>query len=199
MKILSFVDLHGSLKALEKIQQLYKREKPDIVICAGDISIFEQNIDYLVHRVAKLGAPLLMIQGNHEDIVATRRACSKYDNMIFMHGQAKVINDVLFLGWGGGGFSTRDEVFEKKQKVFEKIMKDYKKVVMISHAPPYKTRLDRIIDENCGNKTLRNFIQKHRNIVLAVSGHLHENEGKEDRLGNARIINPGPFGKVTTI
>jgi Icc-related predicted phosphoesterase len=32
-----------------------------------------------------------------------------------------------------------------------------------------------------------------------VAGHLHENEGKEDHIGQTRVVNPGPFGKVMTI
>ena len=199
MKILAFVDLHGSLTALKKLQSLFDREKPDLVVCPGDISIFEQNMTYLMDRIAKFKVPVLMLHGNHEDIISMRRACSKYDNTIFMHGQAKVINGVLFLGWGGGGFSIKDEVFEKKQKVFEKVMRGYDKVVFLFHAPPYNTKLDLIIDEHCGNKTIAAFIKKHKSIVLGITGHLHENSGKEDRLGNARVVNPGPFGKVMII
>lgn len=200
MKILAFVDLHGSLKALDKVRQLYDREKPDVVVCAGDASIFEQNLDYILQRISKFKVPVLVIQGNHEDVVSMRRACSRHDNTIFMHGQAKAINGVLFLGWGGGGFSTRDEILEKKQKVFEKVMQDYSKVVLITHAPPHNTKLDRIIDENCGSKTLRNFIKKHtKKILLAVSGHLHENEGKEDHISETRVVNPGPYGRVMNV
>ncbi|MBS3097214.1 hypothetical protein J4209_00295 [Candidatus Woesearchaeota archaeon] len=31
---------------------------------------------------------------------------------------------------------------------------------------------------------------------LAISGHLHENAGKEDKIGKTKIVNPGPFGKI---
>src|SRR3989338_4277221 len=29
-----------------------------------------------------------------------------------------------------------------------------------------------------------------------ISDHLHENAGKEDKIGKTKVINPGPFGKI---
>jgi uncharacterized protein len=200
MKILAFVDLHGSLKALKKLQSKVDREKPDIIVCAGDISIFEQNLDYLVHRISKFKKTVLFVHGNHEDAGTMKKACSLFENTRFIHGQSFVQDGVLFLGWGGGGFSTTDKEFEKKANEFEKKMEGFDKVVLITHAPPYNTRLDRIIEESCGNKSIRNFIKKNaKKIRAAVAGHLHENAGSEDHIKETRIVNPGPFGKVINV
>jgi Icc-related predicted phosphoesterase len=200
MKILAFVDLHGSLKALKRLQKAVEREKPDVIVCAGDLSIFEQNIDYILHRISKFRKPVLMVHGNHEDEKTMKKSCGLFENVTFIHGKAYVHDDTLFLGWGGGGFSTSDKEFEKKAKNFEKKMKGFEKAVMVTHAPPYNTKIDRIIEESCGNKSIRNFISKNtKKIKVAISGHLHENAGKEDHIKETRIVNPGPFGKVITI
>lgn len=200
MKILAFVDLHGSLKALKKLQKLVDKEKPDIIVCAGDISIFEQNLDYLAHRISKFKKPVLMVHGNHEDESSMKKSCKLFENVTFIHGNVYVHDDTLFLGWGGGGFSMRDKDFEKKAKDFEKKMKGFEKVVLITHAPPYNTNLDKIIDESCGNKSIRKFIAKNtKKIKVTIAGHLHENAGSEDHIKDTRIVNPGPFGKVITI
>ncbi len=95
--------------------------------------------------------------------------------------------------------SEETSQLEKKIKDFKKKMEKFEKVVLLTHAPPYNTRLDKIIEESCGNKSIRKFIKKHKKIVLAVSGHLHENAGREDHVGSTRVVNPGPFGRVMSI
>ena len=94
-----------------------------------------------------------------------------------------------------------DREFEKTSKTkFNKIIgknKD-KKIILVTHAPPYKTNVDRIAGGHCGNKSIRHFIDKNK-IDLVVCGHLHENFGKEDKIKKTRIINPGPFGKIVEI
>ena len=73
-----------------------------------------------------------------------------------------------------------------------------KKVILVTHAPPYQTRLDKIGDSFVGNRSIRNFIESN-NPMLAISGHFHENSGKDDRIGKTVVINPGPFGKLIRI
>jgi len=198
MKILAFVDMHGSLGALKKIKKQAK--KADIIVCAGDLTIFEQGIDYFLGKLDKLNKPTLMIHGNHEDETVLKKLCSKYKNMIFLHARGYKENGYLFLGYGGGGFSMRDKGFEKLSKQFEKKIKKLgnPNVILVTHAPPYKTKIDLIMKEPCGNKSIKNFVKKVK-PELVISGHLHENAGKEDKLGNTRIINPGPYGKLISI
>lgn len=197
MKILAFVDMHGSLKALKKLQEKVDKQKPDLIICAGDFTVFEQNMDYIIHRFSKWKVPVLMIHGNHEDEGTLEDACKGRKNVFFMHGKTYNYDHTIILGHGGGGFSLRDKEFEKDAKKFEKKMAGFEKVVLFTHAPPYKTKLDPIMSSPCGCKSIKNFIKKHnKKIKVAISGHLHENSGKEDKIGNTRIINPSPYGKI---
>ena len=55
MKLLAFVDIHGSLKAIKKIAEKAKKSKPDLLVCAGALTKFEQGLDYLLYRLDKIG------------------------------------------------------------------------------------------------------------------------------------------------
>ena len=199
MKVLAFVDMHGSLTGLKKIEKQAK--KADLIICAGDFTIFGQNTDHFLKKFNAFNKPMLIVPGNHEDEAELQALCKKYKNINYLHAKGYKEGEFFFLGYGGGGFSMRDKAFEKLSKQFEKEIKDLgnPKTILITHAPPYKTKIDRIMDEPCGNKSIKNFIKKIQPMILVVSGHLHENAGKEDKVGNTRVINPGPYGKLISI
>ena len=200
MKILAFTDLHLSSYAFKKIKSKVKKQNPDLLICAGDISIFEQGLDFILNKFNKLKKKTLIIHGNHETEKVLRKLCSKYKNLIFIHKKKYRQNNHVFLGYGGGGFSLTDSGFYKTGKKFSKIIRKNrgKKIILITHASPYKTKLDLIVGSHCGNKTLRNFIIKNK-IDLHICGHLHENFGKKDKIRKTEIINPGPYGKIIRI
>ena len=198
MKILAFVDMHGSLKALNKIKEQAK--KADIIICAGDISIFSNDLDKLLYELDRLNKTLLIIPGNHESDEDLTELSKMSNNIINLHKKSFVKGKYLFIGYGGSGFSMVDKDFEKTTKRFEKEIKAHKdkKTILVTHAPPYKTKLDNIMGEPCGNKSIKNFIKKV-NLHLVIAGHLHENAGKQDKIKNTIIINPGPYGKIISI
>jgi putative phosphoesterase len=198
MKILAFVDVHGSLKALDKIKA--KAKDVDIVVCSGDISIFENNLDKLLMELNKLNKTILIVPGNHEEDSDLSQVVQMFDNITDIHKKSFVDGNYLFLGYGGSGFSMVDKEFIKASKKFEKEIgknKD-KKVILVTHAPPYKTKLDNIMGEYCGNKSIKNFVVKVK-PDLVIAGHLHENSGKEDKIKGIKLINPGPFGKIVDI
>ena len=201
MKILAFTDTHGSLLAFKRIRQKVKTQNPDLLVCAGDVSIFEHGISGIMRKLNSLNKQVIIVHGNHEDS-STFLKCSKlFKNIIFIHKKQFIKNNILFLGYGGGGFSIVDKEFEKIAKTkFKKIInrnKD-KKIILVTHAPPYKTKLDKLVQGHCGNKSIRKFVEKNK-IDLLVCGHLHENFGKEDKIKRTKVINPGPFGKIIII
>ena len=195
MKILCFVDLHGNKKGLDKI--IEKGKKADVIVCAGDFTIFSNAQELILSKLNKIGKPVLLIHGNHEDDDELRKDCKKFKNCKFIHRSAFRYDEVLFLGWGGGGFSFVDRGFEKNIKRFRNMIKKDDKVVLVTHAPPYKTKIDEIGGEHAGCKSIRKFIEKVK-PVLAVSGHLHECTG-EDYIGKTKVINPGYKGKMVVL
>ena len=201
MKILAFTDTHGSLSALKRIKSKVNAQKPDLLVCAGDVSLFERGIVGIMRRLDKLNKKIIMVHGNHEDDSTFRKLSKIFKNIIFIHKHHFIQNNVLFLGYGGGGFSIVDKEFEKiANSRFRKLIKNNKdkKIVLVTHGPPYRTRLDKLMQGHCGNRSIRNFIEKNK-IDLLICGHLHENFGKEDKIRKTRYINPGPFGKIVEI
>jgi len=106
MKLLAFVDMHGSHKALEKIKAQSKQS--DILVCAGDISIFENNLDKLFFELNKLNKPVLIIPGNHESTESINVLTKLFPNIINIDEKGHAIGNYLFFGYGGGGFSMVD-------------------------------------------------------------------------------------------
>jgi uncharacterized protein len=200
MKILAFTDIHGSEISIKRISQKIKSERPDLLVCAGDISIFEHGIVGILKKLNRLGKKIIMVHGNHEDEESFPKYVKPLKNLIYIHGASHLEKDVLFVGYGGDGFSVIDRKFEKISKSLEKVIKsnESRKVVLLCHAPPYNTKLDKLVEGHCGNKSIRNFIEKCR-IDLMLCGHLHENFGREDWIKKTRLVNPGPFGKIIKI
>ena len=194
MKILAFADLHGSISSLRKVKK--KAKKADIIVCLGDFTIFGDNIIYFMKKINKLGKPVLIIHGNHETRTEVQVLSKGLKNITFMHRKAKVIGDCLFLGYGGGGFSIRDEDFDLKwEKKFKEKIKKNKKVVFMTHQPPYGTNIDLVWDEHCGNKSFRDFYRQNR-VDVFFSGHLHETADTIEVVKGTTLINPGPQGIV---
>ena len=201
MKILAFTDIHGSYSALRRIEQKAKNQSIDLVVCCGDITIFEHGIRPILKRLNKLDKKIAVVHGNHENEKTFLRYSKMFGNIIFLHKRHLIWKNFVFLGYGGGGFSDVDDEFEQTSKTkFKKIMSanKEKKIILLTHAPPYKTKLDRLASGFCGNKSIRHFLEKNR-IDLSICGHIHENFGKEDRIKKTRIINPGPFGRFIEI
>ena len=105
MKILAFTDMHLSTIALSKIKSKIKKQNPDLLVCAGDLTIFEKGLDIILNKLSKLKKKTLLIHGNHETDKVMRKLCSKYNNLIFIHKSYHQHNNCTFLGYGGGGFS----------------------------------------------------------------------------------------------
>ena len=139
-----------------------------------------------------------MVHGNHEDDLTYFRYSKIFKNIVFIHKKHFIENNLLFIGYGGGGFSQKDMEFEHLAKTkFKDIINQNKnkKIIFVTHAPPYGTKADKLGRNYAGNKSFRRFIENYK-IDLHICGHLHENFGKEDRIGRTKVINPGPFGKI---
>lgn len=187
MKILVFTDVHGVFTILKKIAR--KSQKVDLLICCGDISNFGKNLNKIFLFLKKLNKPLLIVHGNHETNDNINSFSKVYDYIINIHNKKYSVDNYEFFGWGGGGFSRKDEKLDKLNINFNK------KLIFISHSIPYKTKLDALNHDHTGSISIRKFIEKHKPI-LHFCGHLHENEAKRDKISNTLIINPGPYGKI---
>lgn len=192
MKILAFTDIHGEEKFLSKIVK--KSEKADILVCCGDFTFFGQNIKKIVKRLLTMKKPLLVLHGNHETEAEIEEVAGK--DVIRIHKKPYSIGNYVFLGHGGGGFSLSDRKLEKKIPLFKKTIKKGNKVILVTHAPPFGTELDLMpwtghVGCQSINKTI---IDIKPNLLIC--GHLHENFGVHQKMGETFMINPGPEGVI---
>jgi uncharacterized protein len=202
LKILAFSDMHGSDIAMKKLKK--KSKKSDLIICAGDISIFSNDLKNILDFFEKIEKPMIIISGNHEDDHELKNTCSKLKNIIFVKDNIYSIGNYHFICSEGNGFSHEDRHFEKVAENMYKKIKNLRKkdregvFILVTHAPPHKTRLDQIIGGHSGNKAIRRFIYKSR-PNLAICGHIHENSRKKDKINKTRLVNPGPYGMILDV
>ncbi len=202
LRILAFSDLHGDEKALKLLEK--KAKKADVAVCAGDFTVFENHILRIMRKLDGIGKPVILVNGNHEDSFLVAEICRKLRNVRFVHRRAYSCSqfpDYVFAGHGGEGFDTESEDFEqfnrRSSSRLQQLRKKGKKIIFVTHQPPYGTKVDYIWAQH-GNKSYSRFVKKVQ-PVLHVCGHLHETQGKKDRIGKTLIINPGPKGKIVVV
>jgi hypothetical protein len=202
MKILAFTDVHAYLPSINKILAKAKKEKPDLIICAGDFTSFGNGLDII--KKFDIGIPLLMIPGNHEIPEEISFLAKKFSFVKNIHLKHFILGSYFFLGCGGGGFTQHHAEFEQSEQKFSEAIKKLKvkdhkyEIILVTHQPPYNTKTDYIYGEHAGSKSIRKFIEKYH-PSLCITGHLHENEGKRDKIDGTLIVNPGPDGEIIEI
>lgn len=195
MKILFFVDTHDDKEALARLAELAKKQKVDLLVCAGDISEFGKDLRANIKSM-DIGKRMLIIPGNHEDADDINKAIKGLKWVTSIHKKSLCVGGVLFLGCGGGGLSEYNTQFERSMDSFKKAMEVFSgKVVLVLHGPPYNTKLDTLGIKRLGVKSVRQFIEAAQ-PDYAICGHFHETAGKQDKVGKTVIINPGKDGVV---
>jgi Icc-related predicted phosphoesterase len=198
MKVLAFSDMHGSIKALKVIKK--KSKFADLIICSGDFTIFGNSIHVFLKIFNSFNKKVLLVAGNHENHLNMEHICKSYSNIIYLHNKAIVIDNFLFFGNNGNGFAFVDSVFEREIKHSIPVLKQYKdkKKVLLTHAAPFGTKADIIIDKHCGNKSIRNFLLEQK-IDCNFCGHIHEAANTITKIQKTTIVNSGAFGIIITI
>jgi uncharacterized protein len=194
MKFLTFTDLHEDKPALRALIKRAAQKDIDFVVCCGDFSNFGSGIKNVLSSFNKLNKKFYFIPGNHEESLDLLELVKSYPNCISFHEQTFIEGNYLFLGYGGGGFAQEDEQFRKVSRQWYGEHKD-KKIVLVTHMPPYATKLDLLEMGHVGNKDYLNFIRRIK-PKLAISGHLHETVGAMDKIDRTQIVNPGWDGMV---
>ncbi len=207
MKLIAFTDTHGSTTSLRHLKKIIvqekkkKKKKPvDVAVCCGDFTIFGQRLASSLKQMNKLGIPVVLIHGNHESSDVVRKESAKHKNLIFVDRRHHRFGNVVFLGYGGGGFALRDKSFLAWAKEQFRTLKKKDKAILLFHSPPYGTNLDVVVDGHCGNKDYTRFIQKkYKQLYLVLAGHIHECNGQVDKIGDVVLANPGPRGMLFEI
>ena len=105
--------------------------------------------------------------------------------------------NVGIFGAGNAGTLFVDEkgTFEKLKKGFEKV-KNLEKKIMVTHFHAAGTKSE--LSGFQGSFGIRKAIEKFQ-PDLFISGHIHELEGIEEKIGKTRVINVGRKGRIIEI
>ena len=189
-KILLLSDIHGNRMILEMIKSHQK--EVDMVVIAGDIDTRKHRLIELITNSAKIVDKVLVIPGNC-DIPEHFDDLGEYN----IHGRKIVLDSYTFIGIGGSPPTPFGMPFEMSENMLYetavRALRDEKpkNLIVVSHSPPYKTKLDRVfLGMHVGSKAIRRFIEEFQPI-LCLCGHIHESRGI-DMIGRTLIVNPGP-------
>lgn len=197
MKLFAFTDTHGNLELIIDIIAKIKKEQPSFIICSGDLSNYGRKLKTLLLKFEPLKIPFIFTPGNHESFTNLSELKSRFPFLIYLHKASYETNNYLFFGYGEGGFEKKDLHLEAIIPKFKRLIKKNQKIITVTHAPPFNTKLDRLEIGHQGSLSVRKLITEIK-PYLHICGHLHENENKEDKIEKTLIINPGK-GRIVNI
>ncbi|MFH1365528.1 MAG: metallophosphoesterase [archaeon] len=199
IKILAIGDLHGDTGLAKKLAEKARKENVDLVIIAGDITHFERSTKNLIGPFVKEKKPVLLIHGNHEALATVDFLSQLYPSTKNLHGYSFSKGDVGIFGCGGADFGispmSEKDFFKTLKKAHEGI-KGKKTKIMVTHMHPHKSKAE--FSGFRGSKGIKKAIKDFKPDLL-ISGHIHEAEGIEEKIGKTRIINIGKKGKIIEI
>jgi hypothetical protein len=193
MRILALTDIHA---AYQKAEEIITKESPDICIIGGDLTTVGTvkeaekailNFQQLCPRLFCLAGNMDLVQ--HDDLYIRLG--------VSLNAQGVVIEHVGFFGVSSAPISPLHTPYEiTEEEISRRIhagyryVKQVKKKILVSHAPPYGTKVDITHSGvHVGSTSVRDFIEDHQPDVV-ICGHIHEGRG-QDVIENSRIVNCG--------
>lgn len=201
MRILIFSDIHGDIRALEKIIA----QPADLYISAGDLSTFGRALDRCGEALRPLGTRCWVIPGNHETAEQNAEFCRKFGLTDF-HRQVRKLEGrdgaVHLAGLGYSNltpFHTPGEFTEEQIAAELAAFDGLAPLEFIVHFPPKGTKLDEVMfGKHVGSESLAGWVERAQPRRL-YCGHIHECAGKRDTVGKTECFNVGKAGYLLEI
>lgn len=192
MKLLIFSDIHSNHKALERLMAT----EADYYFAAGDLVNWSRGLERCGEILQSRGGQVYVLPGNHESEAQIARFCEQFGFHNF-HEQTIRIGNYQVAGLGYSNptpFNTPGEYSEAELAARLERFVPLKPLILVCHAPPYGTALDRIRDGlHGGSKSVRDFVDRQQPEYL-FCGHIHEAEGAAVEIGKTRAVNVGKRG-----
>jgi uncharacterized protein len=202
VNILVFSDIHGDLRALERIIA----QPADLYIAAGDLATFGRGLDRCGEVLKILGEKLWVLPGNHESHDDTRTFCEHFGFVDF-HRQVRTLPSANgSTRWAGLGYSnitpfnTPGEYSEEQiAEALSAFTNSEPPLYLVVHFPPFGTKLDEYAPgKHAGSPALRKWVDAIGPAYL-FCGHIHETSGMTEHLGATRCWNVGKQGHMVQI
>lgn len=207
MKILAFTDPHGGVSAARSVACKALAERPDVVVCAGDLTFFGQCDPLFFDELASMGSEVYCIPGNHDTAEMMRELGEKYPFLVDVSFQAREVEGVIIAGVPGNdlafwpGASKQDGDVLKLAIDLWGSLNSAKPQVFLAHYPPSGTAIagtSQPTPDSGGSRVVRRIVETLK-PALVVSGHYHQDFEKTTEIGDIQCVNPGPNGMTITI
>ncbi|MCX7983969.1 MAG: metallophosphoesterase [Bacteroidetes bacterium] len=194
MRILALSDIHGKRERLANI--LSQTNSFDLVCIAGDFTTHGtiSQVQDIFSIIAQYSKPIIAVAGNMD----SREIDGWLSTMGVGVNKKSIMYDTIgFCGVSAAPYSmlhtpyevSEDDIFAALESGWNEFNNATRKVVL-SHVPPYKTKVDTIrLGLHVGSTALRAFIEQY-SPDLVLCGHIHEAKGT-DILGTTLICNCG--------
>jgi hypothetical protein len=197
-KILAIGDIHRDVGLIKRLAEKAKKEKVDLVILAGDLTMEEQSTENLIGPFVKAKKQVFLIPGNHESLATIDFLAQVYD-IKNIHGHGFVENNIGIFGAGTANIGIHqigDKNIFKLLKKGNKEIKNAKKKIMVTHIHPSGSKAEVFGFE--GSKAVRDAIEKFHPDIL-IHSHIHEAGGIEEKIEKTKVINVSRKEKVFEI
>ena len=192
MKLLIFSDIHNDWPALQRLLAI----DADYYIAAGDQVTWAKGIERCGQILETRGDKVYVLPGNHESAEQVAAMCARHGlhNFHERHFQIGAWH-VAGLGYSSPTpFNTPGEYSEPQIAERLERFAALDPLVLICHAPPRSTALDRIHQGlHAGSSAVAEFLAR-RQPAYFFCGHIHEAEGVEIRIGPTLARNVGKRG-----
>jgi len=192
LRLLIFSDIHNDWKALERLL----RVEADYYIAAGDQVTWAKGIERCGEILKTRAGKVWVLPGNHESASQIAAMCQQHGLHNFHQQQFQIGQwHVAGLGYSNPTpFNTPGEYSEPQLAERLQPFASLHPLVLVCHAPPYGTTLDRIRPGlHAGSRSVRDFIEKQQPAYF-FCGHIHEAEGVVEQIGPTRAQNVGKAG-----
>jgi len=196
LKILAAGDMHGDPAISKKLAEKAEKENVDLVILIGDITGMVPSKNIIRPFIDK-HKKVIFVPGNWE----TKRDAENLSKMYGIKNIEK--NYVVYKNVGIFGIGASDwNLYPDDEKTLAHLrrqnekLKNLEKKIMISHVHAAGTKSE--LSGVAGSDGLRVAIEKIQ-PNLFLSGHIHELEGAEEKVGKTRVVNVGKRGRIFEI
>ncbi len=195
LRILAAGDLHGDAKLAEELARKAKKEKVDLVILNGDITGWVETKN-LIKPFTDRKEKVVFVPGNW-DSQDTASFLSKTYGIKNVDNYYVKYKDVGVFGIGDSRsvWLNEKQTFQRLKKNFGKI-KNLEKKIMVTHMHAAGTKSE--LSGFPGSEGIRKAIEELQPDLL-ISGHIHELEGVEEKIGKTKVVNVGRKGKIIEI
>lgn len=188
MRLFVCSDIHMALENLNRLLEM-AGGPVDAVLFAGDLTNWGSSADAQKVLACFGDKPVYTIPGNLDTQAVLE---TMEDQSELVHARKAALKDWVVVGFGGGSPNNPGDILFSDAQILEglePLLKscDSQKTILLTHQPPWNTRLDQIKGSSVGSKAVRDLLSKYK-PAFHFCGHIHES-WNEDKIGTSCCYN----------